>query len=160
MFNGFMKLGVSFMGLFFAILTAASIVNIGAITFLEPVIWFYAFFDCINRIFQEDDEFYVQEDHYLFTKEQLEKWNINLKERNILVGIILIVIGIYTLWTNVVMHILSTYNLLPTQIYNMIYNLGNVVPELVVGALIIWAGGALVLSKKRETEVKDDDEQN
>ncbi|MEL7657574.1 MAG: hypothetical protein AAGU75_16895 [Bacillota bacterium] len=160
MYNGFMKLGVSFMGLFFTVWAAASIVNIGAIAFLAPVIWFYAFFDCINRMFQEDDEFYIQEDHYLFTREQLEKWNIHLKERNLLAGIVLIVIGIYTLWNNVVMHILSTYNLLPENIYNAIYNFGNVIPELIVGALIIWAGVALVMGKKREIEVKEDDDKN
>ena len=160
MFNGFMKLGVSFMGLFFAVWTVASIVNIGAVAFLAPVIWFYAFFDCINRMFQDDEEFYSQEDRYLFTKEQLEKWNINLKERNLAVGIVLIVVGIYTLWNNVVLHFLSEYNLLPANIYNAIYNFGNLVPELVVGVLIIWAGAALVMGKKREIEVKDDDDKN
>jgi hypothetical protein len=173
MYNGFMKLGVSFMGLFFGIWIVASVINIGPIAFLAAVVWFYAFFDCINRIFLADDEFYAQEDYYLFTREQMEKWNINLfKERNLLVGIVLIIIGIYALWNNVVLHIISDYGLLSAAAYQVILNIGNIVPQLVVGGLIIWAGAALIAGKKKEigvnsevnkkaeTEVKADDDEN
>lgn len=160
MYNGFMKLGVSFMGLFFAVWAAAFVIDIGAIAFLAPVIWFYAFFDCINRVFVPDDEFYIQEDHYLFTKEQLERWNIKLKERNLIVGIALIVVGAYTLWNNVIIHMLTTYDMIPEFAYNMIYDIGNVLPRLIVGILIIWAGIVLIQGKKKEIEVKDDDGEN
>lgn len=157
MYNGFMKLGVSFMGLFFAVWTVASLVNIGALAFVAPVIWFYSFFDCVNKIFQDEDEFYVQEDHYLFTREQLEKMNINIfQERNLLIGVILIVIGIYALWNNVVLHILSVYELLPPNVYAAVVNFGNILPQIIVGALIIWAGIALIMGKKREIEVKEE----
>ena len=173
MYNGFMKLGVSFMGLFFGIWIVASVINIGPIAFLAAVVWFYAFFDCINRIFQDDDEFYAQEDYYLFTREQMEKWNINIfKERNLLVGVVLIIIGIYALWNNVVLHIISDYGLLSAAAYQVILNIGNIVPQLVVGGLIIWAGAALIAGKKKEigvnsevnkkaeAEVKPDDDEN
>lgn len=156
MYNGFMKLGVSFMGLFFSLWMVASIINIGPLAFLAPVIWFYAFFDCVNKIFQNDDEFYMQEDHYLFTREQLESMNIHIfKERNLLIGGILILIGIYALWNNVVLHILSVYDLLSPAVYQAIVNFGNIIPQLVVGGLIIWAGIALVMGKKKEIEVKE-----
>ncbi len=156
MYNGFMKLGVSFMGLFFGLWMVASVVNIGPLAFLAPVIWFYAFFDCVNKIFQNDDEFYMQEDHYLFTREQLENMNINLfKERNLLIGAILILIGIYALWNNVVLHILSVYDLLSPAVYQAIVNFGNIIPQLVVGGLIIWAGIALIMGKKKEIDVKE-----
>ena len=110
MYNGFMKLGLSFMGLFFAVLSLASFINIGEIMYIAPIIWFYAFFDCLNRAFQADDEFYSQEDHYLFTREQLEDWNIHLKGRNLLVGIALVLVGIYILWNNVILSVISNYN--------------------------------------------------
>jgi len=155
MYNGFMKLGVSFMGLFFGLWMVASVINIGPLAFLAPVIWFYAFFDCVNKIFQNDDEFYMQEDHYLFNREQLESMNIHIfKERNLLVGGILILIGIYALWNNVVLHILSSYDLLSPAVYQAIVNFGNIIPQLVVGGLIIWAGIALIMGKKKEIEVK------
>jgi len=155
MYNGFMKLGVSFMGLFFGLWMVASVINIGPLAFLAPVIWFYAFFDCVNKIFQNDDEFYMQEDHYLFNREQLESMNIHIfKERNLLIGGILILIGIYALWNNVVLHILSSYDLLSPAVYQAIVNFGNIIPQLVVGGLIIWAGIALIMGKKKEIEVK------
>jgi hypothetical protein len=157
MYNGFMKLGVSFMGLFFGLWMVASVINIGPIAFLAPVIWFYAFFDCINKIFQDDDEFYTQEDHYLFNREQLEKMNIDIfRERNLLIGVILLVVGIYALWNNVVLHIISSYDLLPPAVYQAIVNFGDIVPQLVVGGLIVWAGIALIMGKKREIEVKEE----
>jgi len=159
MYNGFMKLGVSFMGLFFGVWMVASVMNIGPIVFLALIIWFYAFFDCINRIFQDDDEFYTQEDHYLLTKEQLEKMNIHIfHERNLLLGIVLIVIGIYALWNNVILHIISVYDILPPQAYAALVNFGSLLPQLIVGALIIWAGVALVVGKKREIEEKKEED--
>lgn len=159
MYNGFMKLGVSFMGLFFGLWMVASVVNIGPLAFLAPVIWFFAFFDCVNKIFQNDDEFYMQEDRYLFTREQLENMNINLfKERNLLIGTILVLIGIYALWNNVVLHILSVYDMLSPAAYQAIVNFGDIIPQLVVGGLIIWAGFALIMGKKKEIDVKEVEE--
>jgi hypothetical protein len=155
MYNGFMKLGVSFMGMFFGLWMVASVINIGPLAFLAPVIWFYAFFDCVNKIFQNDDEFYMQEDHYLFTREQLESMNIHIfKERNLLIGGILILIGIYALWNNVVLHFLSAFDLLSPAVYQAIVDFGVIIPQLVVGGLIIWAGIALIMGKKKEIEVK------
>lgn len=157
MYNGFMKLGVSFMGLFFGIWIVASVINIGPIAFLAAVVWFYAFFDCVNRTFQADDEFYAQEDYYLFTREQMGRWNINIfKERNLLVGVILIILGIYALWNNVVLHIVSDYGLLSPAAYQAILNIGNIVPQFVVAGLIIWAGFALIAGKKKEIEVNSE----
>ncbi len=159
MYNGFMKLGVSFMGLFFLVWALASFINIGGIMFLAPIIWFYAFFDCINRVFQDDEEFYTQEDHYLFTKEQIERWNIHLKEQNLLVGIGLIIIGIYMLWINVVLRLLSNYNILPPHVYSAIQHIGHLLPQLIVGAFIIWAGITLIAGKKKEITRKEEDDE-
>lgn len=157
MYNGFMKLGVSFMGLFFGIWMIASVINIGPIAFLAAVVWFYAFFDCVNRVFQADDEFYAQEDYYLFTREQMERWNISIfREKNLLAGVTLIIIGIYALWNNVVLHIISDYGLISPAAYQAILDIGNIVPQLVVGGLIIWAGAALIVGKKKEIEVNSE----
>ncbi len=159
MYNGFMKLGVSFMGLFFGVWMVASLINIGPIVFLALIIWFYAFFDCINKIFQEDDEFYLQEDHYLFTREQVERMNMNfLKGKSLLIGVTLIVIGIYAIWNNVVLHITSAYGLLPPAVFHVIVSLGNIIPQLIVGGLIIWAGFSLIKGKKKEIEIRSETE--
>ncbi len=160
MYNGFMKLGVSFMGLFFGLWLVVSVINIGPLAFLAPVIWFYAFFDCINKVFQDDDEFYTQEDYYLFTGEKLEKMNLIIfRERNLIVGILLVITGIYALWNNVVLSVISRYDLLPQAVYEAIVGLGRIVPQLMVGALIIWAGIALIMGKKKEIEIEEQKEE-
>jgi hypothetical protein len=161
MYNGFMKLGVSFMGLFFGIWMVASVINIGPIAFLTAVVWFYAFFDCINKIYQDDEEFYSQEDHYLFTREQLERWNIVIfGERSQAVGVVLVVLGVYVLWNNVVFHFISEYSLLSPAAYEMIQNIGNLVPQLLVAGLIIWAGVSLISGKKKEIAEKPADSES
>lgn len=159
MLNGFMKLGVSFMGLFFALLAFASFINIGALTFLAPIIWFYAFFDCINRTFQDDEEFYAQEDHFLFTREQLIRFDFGIiKSRSLIIGLILVIVGIYAIWNNVVLHIISRYDLLPEAVYQAVNSFTYVLPQLIVGALIIWAGVTLIKGKKKMIETKDETE--
>jgi VWFA-related protein len=115
------------MGLFFGIWFVASVIDIGPLAFLAAVVWFYSFFDCVNKVFQDDEEFYAQEDRYLFTGEQLERMNIKIfQERNLLVGGVLVVIGIYALWNNVVLHIISEYALLSPAVYQTIVNFGLV----------------------------------
>ena len=158
MYNGFMKLGVSFMGLFFGIWMVASVINIGPIAFLAAVVWFYAFFDCINKIFQDDEEFYSQEDRYLFTREQLEHWNtVIFGERSQAVGVVLVVLGVYALWNNVVLHFISENGFLPPAVYELIRNIGNLVPQFLVAGLIIWAGVSLISGKKKEIGEKPAD---
>jgi hypothetical protein len=101
--------------------------------------------------FQDDEEFYAQEDRYLFTSEQLEKMNAAVfKEKNLLVGVVLIIIGIYALWHSVVLGYLSGLGLISPEIYEGIVYAGKLVPQLVVGVLIIWAGVALIIGKKKE----------
>ena len=160
MYNGFMKMGVSFMGLFFIVLALASFINIGAIAFLAPVIWFYAFFDCINRVFIDDAEFYAQEDRYLFTMKQLESLNLEVfRQQNLLIGVILILIGFNALWHNVILRTLWNYELIPLEVYHLISGLGSIIPKLGVSLLIIWAGVVLIMGKKKELEQEKQEEE-
>ncbi|MBR0597075.1 hypothetical protein [Sinanaerobacter chloroacetimidivorans] len=159
MFNGFMKLGISFMGLFFVVLAVASFLNIGALAFLAPVIWFYAFFDCINRTFQDDEEFYTQEDYFLFTIDQLANYDFGfIKRKSLIIGAALVAVGVYSLWNNVVMYLINRYDFLPREVYSAIYNLSSIFPQLVIGVLIIWAGVTLILGKKKQIEIREKEE--
>lgn len=45
MYMGFMKQGVSIMGLFFATIAVAATLNIGPLTIVLPIIWCYSFFN-------------------------------------------------------------------------------------------------------------------
>ena len=66
MYLGFMKQGVSLMGIFFLIWAVSGILNLPALLFVQPVIWFYSFFHVHNLNSMPDEEFYAVEDDYLF----------------------------------------------------------------------------------------------
>lgn len=63
---GFMKQGVSIMGLFFATIAVAATLNIGPLTIVLPIIWCYSFFNVHNMYSLSDEEFYALEDDYIF----------------------------------------------------------------------------------------------
>ena len=44
MYMGFFKHGISVMALFWLIVAIATFINLGALIFLLPIIWFYSFF--------------------------------------------------------------------------------------------------------------------
>ena len=48
MYLGYMKRGVSLMGVFCLLIAITGFLNLGILFFLLPVIWFYAFFDTLN----------------------------------------------------------------------------------------------------------------
>lgn len=158
MYNGFMKQGVSYMGLFFIVWAAASFANIWALGFILPVIWFYAFFDCINKTLQNDEDFYSQEDRYLFNKNFFsdENWEY-VKNKKTIMGVILIVIGISALWNNILMKILLDWAHVPQFVSDMIYKMNHIVPELLVAILIIWAGIVLVTGKKNQIKGEEEE---
>ena len=152
MYNGFMKLGVSFMSLFFAIAFLSVSLRIGPIMMLAPVIWFYAFFDCINRRFQDDEEFYAQQDYYLFEMEKLRSFDFGfLVRRKMIVGIGLIAFGAYILWENTIIYMLYRLDL-PDYIINNIVAFSEVLPQIAFSILVIWGGLCLIKGKKSEVD--------
>lgn len=66
MFLGFFKQGVSLMTVFFGIFIVShwlylSVLSLGAI-----IVWFYAFFDAMNKNSMPDEEFVMLEDAYIW----------------------------------------------------------------------------------------------
>ncbi len=160
MFNGFMKLGVSLMALFFAIAFLSATLGLGPIMLLAPVIWFYAFFDCLNKRFLDDDDFYAQKDYYLFDSTQNGQFGLEIiKKRKPIIGFALIGYGIYILWESMLRHVLNVLNI-SEPIRQAIYNLSDMVPQVAVSLLVIWAGIALIRGKKSElnNEMKSESE--
>ncbi len=150
MYNGFMKLGVSLMALFFAVLFVSSALGLGPVMLLIPVIWFYAFFDCINKRFQDDEEFYAQEDYYLFEMDKLRSFDFGFfGRRKLIVGIVLIGFGVYILWQNTIVYLLYRLDL-PEVVINTIMAFTDVIPQVAISILIIWAGISLIRGKKIE----------
>jgi hypothetical protein len=160
MYNGFMKLGLSLMTLFFSMVFIAVTLRLGPVMLLAPVIWFYAFFDCINRRFQDDEDFYAQEDFYLFEMDKLRNFDFGFfSRRKLIVGLMLIGFGIYILWENTIMYLLYRLDL-PEAVINNIMTFSDIIPQVVVSVLVIWAGIALIRGKKIEVDQANSKEES
>lgn len=150
MYMGFMKTGISFMAMFFFLIFLSSWLDIGPLLFILPLIWFYSFFDCINKAETNDDEFTLLEDNYLFSMDKLVSIDKDIfKKRRLFLGILLLLLGIYLAWNNV-MNILSRY--ITAETYNIIRNITRITPQLIIGIAIIILGVKLIIGKKKECD--------
>ena len=74
MYLGYMKRGVSLMGIFCLLISITGFLNLSFLFFLLPVIWFYAFFDTL--MFQSNANIMHWKDyHSLCTQLILQKRN-------------------------------------------------------------------------------------
>lgn len=151
MFMGFMKLGVSMMGLFFLVIFLSTWLSLGALIYLLPVLWFYSFFDSINKRYSTDEEFEAFEDHYLLSMDKIIGLNGTMKKNaRILLGILLILIGGYSLWTGILNNIIN--RLIPGPAYNALIQVMDSIPQFVLGIVIVAAGIWLIMGKKKEMD--------
>ena len=97
MYLGYMKRGVSLMGLFFLIFAIMGFLGLSFLAFLLPIIWFYAFFDSMN-LRSMSYEFLPQDD-FLFHLDSINGPELVkfFQRRHLLAGVLLILVGIYIL---------------------------------------------------------------
>jgi uncharacterized membrane protein (DUF485 family) len=147
MFMGFMKRGVSFMALFFLVIFIATWLKIGSLTILEPLIWFYAFFDCMNKAYASDEDFLKLTDDYIMTPGAFRGL---LKNRSgLIIGIVLVLLGTYVFFSNTIGYIRT---FMPEKLYSLIISTSNMIPQLIVGSAIIIIGIWLIIGKKRGSD--------
>ncbi len=153
MYMGFMKMGLSLMAAFLFIIFLSSWLNIGPLLFALPLIWFYSFFDSINKRYSTEEEFLLIEDNYLFSLNELVKIDKSIfKRHELFTGILLLLLGGYLIWNNM-LHSLSRY--MPDAVYNVIYSVTRVAPQIIIGVAIIILGAKLIMGKKRECDTND-----
>lgn len=148
MYLGFMKMGVSLMGIFFAVFTIAAALNIGALLAINALLWFYSFFHVHNLAGLPDEEFLNTKDEYLFSMDmifRLEKKNVE-KYRSV-IAVALIIVGILLLW-NGMKNFLVGY--LPDTILYVISRLEHTIPQMLAGIGIIAGGFYMIKGKKEE----------
>lgn len=150
MYIGFMKMGVSFMSVFFFLIFLSAWLDIGPLLFLLPLIWFYSFFDCLNRSSLDDDKFLLLEDKYLFSLNEVMKLDKHIFEkRRLATGAVLLFLGIYLVVNNVLQFL---HRYIPYKVYEVIYYFTRQVPQVIVGIAIVVIGIKLIQGKKRESE--------
>lgn len=154
MYMGFMKMGVSLMGLFWGIIVLANAFQLGVLMTVDVLVWFYSFFHAHNLRAMDDEDFYAQEDHYLIPVDMdLEFWNklTIAKYRRILAGV-LILFGVAVLWNSILD---LCYWSLPEYVWNYIRTISDFIPQLVLGIGIIAVGLLLIRGKKQELLEED-----
>ena len=140
MYLGYMKRGVSLMGLFFLIFAIMGFLGLSFLAFLLPIIWFYAFFDTMN-LRSMSYEFLPQDD-FLFHLDSINAPELVkfFQRRHLLAGVLLILVGIYILLHTFVVPIFYfTFNI-------NLYPLFEGLPTLIVAAAIILLGVHLIRS--------------
>lgn len=153
MFMGFMKRGVSFMGLFFLILFLSSWLGIGPLMYLLPVLWFYAFFECINMAWASAEEFSLLQDGYLFQSGNLPMINsVPSRRWAFYGGILLVFLGIYLLFSKIASEF---YNCMTDYAVRVLSSVVSLFPQIFFGIVIILIGIRLIVGKKKELENRD-----
>lgn len=154
MYMGFMRMGVSLMGLFWGIITLSIFTNTGFLMLVDVIVWFYSFFHVHNLRAMDDEDFYALEDHYLIPVDMdQEFWNkfTIAKYRKILAGV-LILFGAAVLW-NSILDLL--YWSLPEYVWDYVRVVSSFIPQLVLGIGIIAVGLLLIRGKKQELLEED-----
>ena len=151
MYMGFMKYGVSLMGLFFLCIMIPSVFRLSdAFAFLIVLVWFYGFFHarnlaaCPEEVFQSLPDEFIWESLTNGRKIQLSnptlrKWGAG----------ILIFYGVILLWQNFSSML---YYLLPEHLWGRLTPFMDMVPQIAVALLIIFIGVKMIMGKKEELD--------
>lgn len=148
MYLGFMKMGISLMGMFFGLMAITQLLNVSAFIYIAVIVWFYSFFHVHNLAGLSDMDFANTQDEYLFSIDTFFKMDRKSvrKYRKVIAGILMI-LGVVLLW-NGIMDICYSY--LPRPIFIALSHIGYTVPQIVVGAGIILGGFYMIKGKKEE----------
>lgn len=153
MYMGFMKMGVSLMGLFFLILAASNYLRLDFLGFFAVIIWFYSFFHVHNLAGMPVEEFYAVEDEYLFHISNLTANGAKImKTKNRICALVLIIAGVYLTFRGI-MSMFAGY--LPEYVWEILYDIIYDLPQLLVGIGIIALGIFMIRGKKQELDHKD-----
>lgn len=150
MYMGFMKQGVSLMTAFFGImfLYSSLFYTFEILVAILPVIWAYSFFHVHNLRSMPDEQFYAQEDSYLFRLGQIfPKDGKLMSQYRKVFAIALIFLGIALLWQS----LSSVIRWIIPDSMKLYYNsFVNMLPGIVLSLFMIWSGIWLIRGKKKE----------
>ncbi|MEG1984523.1 MAG: hypothetical protein RR009_04485 [Oscillospiraceae bacterium] len=165
MFMGFMKRGISLLAVFICICAISSFINIYELMFVALLVWCYSFFDSLNLMSCTPDKFEQIEDDFLIIGSDLNlgKAKLFTGKFNRALGITLIVIGSYAIWSSIMHSLYNNFYGTYPVFAEIAYMLNSYLPRIAGSLIIIFIGISLIKHKKKETEendipVADDDE--
>ena len=150
MYLGFMKQGVSLMGLFLGWCAFCGVFGFEIGILVLPVSWFYSFFHVHNLVALPDEEFYQQEDDYLILHADklvgIDKWE---RGKVKFIAAALIFIGGYTIISTIWD---SLWRSIPDWLYEELYVVRDSVPRIVISLILIAFGLYLIRGKKEKLD--------
>jgi len=75
-----------------------------------------------------------------------------LKKHRLVSGILLILLGAYLIWNNIID---SLAGYMSDAAYNAINDVTRVAPQIIIGVAIIVVGAKLIIGKKKECDIND-----
>lgn len=147
MYQGLVQKGISLMALFFGVIALSILLYIPIILFALPVIWFYSFFDVINRSNYSVDELKAVEDSYIIhlNFKQDSKLGVLVKNKQLIIGWAILLVGVYALLNTLVFnnrHLF--YYFFEPFVFDFVSNIGSLVPKLVVPVICLLIGVKLI----------------
>lgn len=151
MYMGFMKQGTMLMATFFGMMILDNILRINIGIYASLIIWFISFFDGNNKASLTEEEFYSLEDEYWLGFGKTKAGRSLAKKEKLVVAIILIALGLYSLWRGMTGIVFPNGYSYGDSIY---WRVLNRVPQVVcaVGIIIL---GILLIKGKKESLDKD-----
>ena len=151
MYQEYMKRGVSLLVLAIIPTFLATVFNAPIFTLVLPIIFAYSFFDSFklrneyiaNGEKTKDDYVWNEEPLLNFTNKKL------FKKKNVILGVVLLVLGIYYLLNTVVLGIIEDAGI-SMAIIHTIEGLLRYIPTLVLALVAIMIGCKLMTNKDSE----------
>lgn len=149
MYLGFMKMGISLMGLFFAVMAVSALLNIGTVVLVDVVLWFYSFFHVHNLTGMSDAEFLEVKDEFLINPDIFFDMGMEKEKCRKIMGVILIAAGILLLWNGMKSAFMPW---IPNFILMLLSRLENTIFRILLGIGIVIGGIRMIKGKKEELE--------
>lgn len=158
MYMGFMKMGLSLMALFLLVFGIGNLLDSNIFLLADMLIWFYSFFHVHNIAGMPDDQFAALQDDYLIHTADLKRMGMkgNNAYRKIMAAV-LIFLGVVLLWKDVVFHLIRKYLGLSDTVKDILWDVNDLLPKLVISIVIIVLGIRMIRGKKKELEENEND---
>lgn len=139
MYQEYSKRGLSIMTIFIAFIAIEILVDIPIFALPLPIIYAFSFFDTFNLRNKIGTDRQVEDD-YIWNNKEIKSTisNIKISKKNKVVGIILIILGVYILFNNVFVNIASVYGIRWLE-YTCKYVL-RYLPPIIISLLSIMIG--------------------
>lgn len=155
MYHGLFKKGISIMSLFFGVCAVAALLYMEFLLFALPVIWFYSFFDTLNRMNTPKSELSLMEDNFFFGID-FDKFNATkgfFEKRHIVFGVCVIAVGGFLFLREIWQMFAGMFD---DRIYYIVRDAINALPVFIVPIICILLGMRLIMGGKKEEDEKDD----